>query len=63
MKTILISDCDVLDQIEPEDLWVIDKFILSKRLGYFCGPAGVAPGTAGKYIVRPFMCSFGSYSI
>ena len=31
MKTVLISDCDVLDQIEPEDLWVIDKFILSKR--------------------------------
>jgi len=53
MKTILISDCDVLDQIEPADLWVIDKFILSKRLGYFCGPAGVVPGTAGKYIVRP----------
>jgi hypothetical protein len=52
-KAKLISDCDVLDLIEPEDLWAIDKFILAKRLGYVCGPAGVVPGTAGRYIVRP----------
>jgi hypothetical protein len=52
-KAKLISDCDILDLIEPEDLWVIDKFILAKRLGYVCGPAGVVPGTASRYIVRP----------
>jgi len=48
-----ISDCDILDTIDTADLWVIDKFILSKRLGYICGPAGVLPKLESKYIVRP----------
>jgi len=49
----LISDSDTLDKIQPTDLWVLDKFILSKRLGYRCGPAGVMPDVSGRYIVRP----------
>lgn len=48
-----VSDCDVIDNIDPKYLWVLDKFILSKRLGYTCGPAGVIPKKTGKYIVRP----------
>jgi hypothetical protein len=48
-----ISDCDVIDDINPKDLWVIDKFILSKQLGYVCGAAGIVPKQTGKYIVRP----------
>jgi len=48
-----ISDNDVLDTINSSDLWLIDKYILSKRLGYYCGPAGVTPKTSGEYIVRP----------
>ncbi|NDG31518.1 hypothetical protein EB118_15795 [bacterium] len=48
-----ISDCDTLDSIDAKDLWVVDKFILSKRLGYVCGPAGVLPPKEGLYIVRP----------
>jgi hypothetical protein len=49
----LINDCDVWKFIDGEDAWVYDKLILSKRLGYHCGPAGVAPETSGNYIVRP----------
>jgi hypothetical protein len=49
----LISDSDTLDKIDPSDLWVIDKFILAKRLGYNCGPAGVMPKISDRYIVRP----------
>ncbi len=49
----LVSDSDTLDKIEPADLWVLDKFILAKRLGYCCGPAGVMPEISGKYVVRP----------
>ena len=47
-----IGDADVYDKINPEDLWCADKLILAKRLGYYCGPAGIAP-KPGKYIVRP----------
>lgn len=48
----MISDCDVWLTIDPQDLWVYDKLIVARRLGYRCGPAGVqAP--AGKYIIRP----------
>jgi hypothetical protein len=49
----LISDSDTLDYVDPSDLWILDKFILSKRLGYYCGPAGVMPEISGRYIVRP----------
>ena len=52
-KRIFLNDADVLEQIGQDDLWVIDKFILSKKLGYNCGPAGVVPPEKGKYIVRP----------
>ena len=48
-----MNDSDVWKFIETEDLWIYDKLILSKKLGYDCGPAGVAPEKAGNYIVRP----------
>ena len=50
----LVNDCDVFDHIEPQDLWCMDKLILAKSLGYYCGPAGIAP-TPDNYIVRPIM--------
>jgi len=53
MTTQFLSDCDTINNIDPKDLWVIDKFILSKRLGYNCGPAGVLPHKQDQYIVRP----------
>ncbi len=55
MTAILqIDDVDVFDSIAPDDLWCVDKLILSKKLGYVCGPAGVVP-PPGNYIVRPIM--------
>lgn len=48
-----MDDCDVWKFIDGEDAWIYDKLILSKRLGYRCGPAGVAPDASGDYIVRP----------
>jgi hypothetical protein len=50
---IQMSDSDVWEFIEPDDLWIYDKLILSKKLGYTCGPAGTQPKRPGEYIVRP----------
>jgi hypothetical protein len=48
-----IGDPDIWDTIDPDDLWIYDKLILSRKLGYVCGPAGVAPLVTDRYIVRP----------
>ena len=50
-----IGDADVFDSISVEDLWCVDKLILAKKLGYVCGPAGIAPPYPGQYVVRPIM--------
>lgn len=36
-----------------DDLWLFDKLILSRRLGYKCGARGVDVPSPGEYIVRP----------
>jgi hypothetical protein len=38
---------------DPNDLWVLDKLILSKKLYYNCGPVGLNVPKPGHYIVRP----------
>ena len=38
---------------DPDDLWVMDKLILSRKLGYNCGPVGLDVPSPGYYIVRP----------
>jgi hypothetical protein len=38
-----------------EDLWILDKLILSTRLGYACGPRGMPVPKSGTYIIRPIM--------
>ena len=43
------------NQIHPDDLWVYNKLILSTKLGYDCGPAGMNVPQSGEYIVRPNM--------
>jgi hypothetical protein len=48
-----LGDADVFDSIDPNHLWCVDKLILSKKLGYKCGLAGMPPSTPGQYIVRP----------
>jgi hypothetical protein len=50
---MMMNDCDVWEFMQPEDAWVYDKLILARRLGYACGPAGVAPKSSAEYIVRP----------
>ena len=50
-----IGDADVFDSIHPDDLWCVDKLILSKKLGHVCGPAGIPPPVPGQYVVRPIM--------
>ncbi len=50
-----LGDYDVFDNIAVDDLWCIDKLILSKKLGYACGPAGMIPSVPDEYVVRPIM--------
>jgi hypothetical protein len=50
---LLQYDPDVWLKTNPEHLWVYDKAILSRKLGYLCGPAGVPVPKPGQYIVRP----------
>ena len=38
---------------DPDELWVMDKLILSRKLGYICGPTGQDVPKPGWYIVRP----------
>lgn len=48
-----MDDKDVWEFISPDDLWMSDKLILSRKLGYNCGPAGVKVNKEGYYVVRP----------
>jgi len=47
------NDCDAWKEVADEDLWIYDKLILSRKLGYVCGPSGVDVPEPGFYIVRP----------
>lgn len=46
-------DHDVWETLDPDDMWVYDKVILSKKLGYVCAPGGVPVPEPNNYIVRP----------
>ena len=39
--------------IDPDELWAMDKLILSRKLGYVCGPTGQDVPKPDWYIVRP----------
>lgn len=39
--------------IDPDDIWALDKLILSRKLRYSCGPVGLDVPAPGWYIVRP----------
>lgn len=43
------------NQIHYKDLWIYNKLILSRKLGYVCGPAGVTVPHSEFYIIRPCM--------
>jgi len=38
---------------EEQDLWIFDKLIVSRRMGYTCGPAGMDVPRPDVYVVRP----------
>lgn len=43
----------VWKSINPDDIWVMDKLILARKLGYICGPTGMDVPEPNWYIVRP----------
>jgi hypothetical protein len=43
------------NRIHSEDTWVYNKLILSRILGYTCGPAGTSVPKSDFFIVRPSM--------
>jgi hypothetical protein len=43
------------DQIHTDDLWVYNKLMLSRKLGYTSGPVGTDVPKSDFYIVRPCM--------
>lgn len=45
--------------INPDHIWMLDKLILSRKLGYNCGPAGTDVPKPGWYIVRPCVNAMG----
>ena len=47
------NDEDIWPTGPWQDLWLFDKLILARRLGYECGPAGVRVPKPDWYIVRP----------
>ena len=46
---------DEYSQIHQDDLWIYNKLILSRKLGYACGPAGSPVPYSDFFIVRPVM--------
>ena len=38
---------------KEDDLWIFDKLIIARKMGYTCGPAGVVVPKPDNYIVRP----------
>ena len=54
-----MTEQDVWKELDPDHLWVLDKLILSRKLGYVCGPTGTDVPAPGKYIVRPCVNAFG----
>ena len=45
--------------VPVEKLWVLDKLLLSRALGYRCGPTGIDVDQPGTYIVRPCVNALG----
>jgi hypothetical protein len=43
----------VWQTIDPDDIWALDKLILSRKLYYNCGPVGLDVSRPGYYIIRP----------
>jgi len=53
------NEDDVWSLIPPENLWLTDKLLLSRHLGYECAPTGVDVQYPGWYISRPCVNALG----
>ena len=49
----MVEDDDVWFDCHEDDLWIFDKLILSRKLGYVCGPVDADVPKPNHYIVRP----------
>ncbi len=56
---MILTEDQVWKNLDPDDMWIYDKLILSKKLGYQCGPVGIDVYSPGWYIVRPVINLFG----
>lgn len=53
-KTVqTVSDVDVWATVPVQHLWIYDRLILARRMGYQAGPAGVPVPEANWYIIKP----------
>lgn len=62
MKNPILDDTEedfVWQRTSADHLWVFDKLILSRKLGYTCGPTGIDVPAPGYYIVRPCVNALG----
>jgi len=53
MKNNYYCDTKIWNKVCEDDLWIFDKLIVSKKLGYVCGPKGVNVPEPGLYVARP----------
>jgi hypothetical protein len=60
-EIIMTEDPEVRawNNCHPDDLWIFDKLLLSKKFTYSCGPGCVPVPAAGFYVVRPVMNLYG----
>ena len=49
----MVEDDDAWFDCHEDDLWIFDKLILSRKLGYVCGPIDAYVPEPDHYIVRP----------
>jgi hypothetical protein len=54
-----MTEEEVWQIIDPDDMWILDKLILSKKLRYNCGPTGTDVHHSKYYVVRPCVNAFG----
>ena len=47
------TEDDIWETIDPDHIWLLDKLIVSRKMGYVCGPVGLDVPHPAFYIVRP----------
>ena len=54
-----MTEEQVWKSIHPDDIWAMDKLIVSRKMGYICGPVGTSVPAPDYYIVRPCVNALG----